>query len=699
MTQLITIFELIRVIIIFLFIFILIPQLFLRITVTTTILDRVFMGMTSASFFLAIAAHILALIKLFDIFSLLFVFFTLVVIFMKKDNEGKSLLRKIFSKRIYLVDLFDLRKEDVFKILATHDKFRTWVSSQFKIISQFPVMWAFTVFVSLASLIVRLKYSLLHAAYPHIDMYLVLKWVKAITMNNLYYNNEIYPVGMHSVYAAVVKLTFIDPYMLVRFIGPIVGTMIVLAVYNLAYKVTNNRHAALLSMSIYGLTDFGLTNLNFFPSQLFRQAAAMSQEFGMLFVLLGLGFLIEYIKEKNKNRMYFYLSCLFMSFMVHSYAAMFLVMWSVVFILIGLFYRKITFKNILSLSSIAILLILMTFVPLLIGRLSGAEFQKSSMKMITDVTGFKFSLLMIEQFLKDTFLPRDPYMYVVLIGMILIPLVIIISTKKYITLKKILFISISLSSFATFLLFNIPSLFLNMKLPELLDKGRTGPFLCLLVPILIAQLVDLISDLISGKKTEKGESPKLFIINSALTLASVAYVIVMIYLNSFPWNVFYKNIEYDAAAENYIRIKSDFYKDTRSTDWTIIGPDTQLAEVIGVGWHQDIYRFVRQSSPEQLQRADFKFPIPTHNIFVYIEKKPMFSGQTINLLDAKKDLDPEGNDPFMQYYFDGKQRAIMEAKAWALVEAYKSSHEGVSVYYEDADLLIYKIYQEKLLTS
>ena len=582
-------------------------------------------------------------------------------------------------------------------MVSVRKKFHRWFSSQLRNFLNYPILSICTVFVFLASLIVRLKYSVLHAAYPHIDMYLHLKWVKGIMSNDLFYNNEIYPKGMHSVYAAVAKLTFLDPYMLVRFIGPIIGTLIVLAVYHLAYKVTNNRYAALLSMTIYGLTDYGLTNLGFFPSQIFRQAATMSQEFGMFFVLCGLGFLIEYIKEENKSMIYFYISCLFISFVTHSYAAMFLVLWSAIIILVGLCYKKITLRNIFSLATISILVILLTFVPLLIGSLSGAEFHKSSIVMITDVSGFKFSLLNVQQYLKDILLPSDPYMYAVLVGIVLIPLIIIISTKRFTSFKKNLFIAITLSTFATFLFVNIPSLFLNMKLPLLFQRVRTGPFLCLLVPILIAQLVDLISDLISEQKLEKGESPKLFVINRVLTLTSVAYVVLMIVLNFFPWNVFYKNIEYDAAAENYLSIKSDFFKDTRSLDWTIIGPDTQLAEVMGVGWHQDIYRFVREFSPDQLKKANFKLPIPTHNIFVFIEKKPMFSGQTISVQDAAKDLDPEGQDIFMQYYMEGNQRVIMEAKAWALVEAYKSSHKGVSVYYEDADMIIYKIYQEKLL--
>lgn len=697
MTQLMTILELIRVVIIFLFIFILIPQFFLHIADTTSILDRVFMGMTSASVYLAITAHILALTKLMDVLSFILIFLILSAIFIKRDKEREFFLTRVISKRIFFFELFDLKKKDVLRRIFTQIKIRPWVTSQLKKIWQYPFLSFVTVSVFIASLIVRLKYSVLHAAYPHIDMYLHLKWIKGIMANNLFYNDEIYPKGMHSVYAAMAKLTFLDPYILVRFIGPIIGILIVLAVYNLSYKVTNNRYAALLSMTIYGMTDFGLTNLGFFPSQLFRQAATMSQELGMLFVLLGLGYLIDYFMEKNKYSIFAFYSCVFLVFIIHSYAAMYLVLWTAVFMLIVLFYRKITFKKLLLQVAILLLLIIITFVPLLIGKLIGAEYHKSSIVMITDISGLKFSLLMVGQYLKDVFIPKDPYMYSIILGLLLCPVVTIISTKRYIHLKKIFFTVISLSTFTTFLLFNLPSLFINLDLPLLFEKVRTGPFLCVLVPILIAQLVDLISDLISGEKTEKGESPKQFVINHALILASVAYVIAIVFLNFFPWNVFYKNIEYDAAAENYLRIKSDFFKETRSLDWTIIGPDTQLAEVMGYGWHQDIYRFVRNFSLEQLIKPSFKFPIPTHYIYVFIEKKPMFSGRAINSLDAENDLEPEGTDAFMQYYMDGKQRAIMEAKAWALVEAYKSSHKGVTVYYEDSDMIIYKIYQEKLI--
>lgn len=696
MAQLTSIIELFRVIVIFLSIFIFIPQLFLRLTGKTGILDRVFMGIISASFILTLITHFLVLLKLFDFFSLVLVLFILFVILIKTDKEGKSLIGGIFSQSLYYIDLVDLQNKDFYRRLLKGIKFHQWISSLLKRMMQYPILAFFTVLIFLASLIVRLKYSVFHAAYPHMDMYLVLKWVKAITMNDLFYNNEIYPKGMHSVYAAVAKLTFIDPYMLIRFIGPIIGIFIVLAIYFLAYKVTDSPYAALLAMTLYGLTD---TGMEFFPSQLFRQAGTMSQEFGMLMILCGLGFLIDTLKEKNYQRIYFYLACLFMSFLVHSYAAMFLVMWSVIFIITGLFYKKFTIRYLLSVSLFSVLIISLTFVPLLLGKVFGAEYHPSSISMITDIIGSKFSSLTIGQYIRDVFLPKDPYMYIVLSGIMLIPLFKILSTKKYGSHKRMLFLPITLATFASFLLFNISSLFLNMRVPELLDKGRTGPFLCLLIPILSAQIIDLFADLLTVKSMVEYHALNRNLINGAITFATVTYVGLILYLNFFPWNVFYKNVEYDAAAENYLRIKSNFYNNTRSLDWTIIGPDTQLAEVMGVGWHKDIYRFVREFSPEQLKQADFRFPIPTHNLFVYIEKKPMFSDQMIKLQDAEEPLEPEGNDVFMQYYMDGSQRAIMEAKAWALVEAYRSSHEGVSVYYEDSDLMIYKIYQKTLSNS
>lgn len=693
MLQINIVIELIRVVIVLFLIFVFIPQLFLGIKLRR--LDSVFISVTFTSFFMVIAAHIFALAKLMDIFAYFLIFTVFVFLFLRVDIQGKSLLGKMLPKLIYMIDLFDLKKEDLLKKISFRTKFKKTLLTQLKKIIRDPYISASTFFVFCASFIVRIKYSLLHAAYPHIDMYLHLKWIKGIMSNDLFYNNEIYPKGMHAIYATVAKLTFIDPYMLVRFMGPIVGTILVLSVYNLAYKLTDNRYTALLAMTVYGLTDFGLTNLGLFPSQMFRQSATMSQELGMLFVMLGLAFIIDYIKQKEKIYLFAFYACIFLVFMIHSYAAMYLVMWSGVFILISLIKKELTVKEVFSLATLCFLIILLTFVPLLIGRLFGADYHRSSIEMITDVSKYSVTLLMVGQFIKAVFLPKDPYMYSVILGVLLIPLVQISPTRRYIHYKKNFFISIALSSLATYLLFNIPSLLSNINIPLLFEKDRTGPFLCLLVPILVAQILDYISNLVLTLKKIKGELARVYI-NNTLTTVSLGYIVVMVLMNLFPWNVFYKNIEYDAAAENYLRIKNNFYTDTRSSDWTVIGPDTQLAQVVGLGWHKDIYRFVREFSQEQVQSPDFIFPIPTQNIFVFIEKKPLFYGEFINISEAKKDLNPEGEDIFMQYFMEGKQRAIMEAKAWALVDAYKRNHEGVSIFYEDAEMIVYKIYQDKI---
>ena len=79
-----------------------------------------------------------------------------------------------------------------------------------------------------------------------------------------------------------------------------------------------------------------------------------------------------------------------------------------------------------------------------------------------------------------------------------------------------------------------------------------------------------------------------------------------------------------------------------------------------------------------------------------MEKRPLLFGREITVEDAEKELAPltPDTDIFMQYYRDTEQRAILMAKALQWIEAYRASHDDVSIYYEDENLIIYKIYHE-----
>jgi hypothetical protein len=66
----------------------------------------------------------------------------------------------------------------------------------------------------------------------------------------------------------------------------------------------------------------------------------------------------------------------------------------------------------------------------------------------------------------------------------------------------------------------------------------------------------------------------------------------------------------------------------------------------------------------------------------------------VSLLDSNLPLSAAGPDPYTQYYRSAEQRALLMAKAWQFMQCYRQSHDGVSVYYEDENLLVYRIVHE-----
>lgn len=221
----------------------------------------------------------------------------------------------------------------------------------------------------------------------------------------------------------------------------------------------------------------------------------------------------------------------------------------------------------------------------------------------------------------------------------------------------------------------------ELNFPELSDPTRTAVFFALTLPVLYAQGFSFFE-----KFAHKHIGKSFEVIKwQAANWAALALCLGIIILYP-PGNLYRGQEEYDAAAQNYLKIKAQ----TPPLGWTIVGPPEQLYEVIGSGWHYEILTFVKNFSLDQARDPRFRIPIPTDYVFFYVEKKPLHFGREVTAADAARNLEPEGADPFMQYYKNKKQRAILEAKAIQWIDTYRQFHSGVKVFYEDSDFKIYR---------
>ena len=138
--------------------------------------------------------------------------------------------------------------------------------------------------------------------------------------------------------------------------------------------------------------------------------------------------------------------------------------------------------------------------------------------------------------------------------------------------------------------------------------------------------------------------------------------------------------QYEAAARVAHRIAREF----RTNDWIVISPGLEVAQTYGRGWHVELADFVNTHSDGQVGQPDFRFAYSAESIFVFVEKKVLDQPAFSFAHDA-------GAAPY--YYNTRLGRASLEFRAARLMTAYAAAHRNVTTYYQDENVIVYRIAQ------
>ncbi|MFN7923770.1 MAG: hypothetical protein U0Q16_26955 [Bryobacteraceae bacterium] len=136
--------------------------------------------------------------------------------------------------------------------------------------------------------------------------------------------------------------------------------------------------------------------------------------------------------------------------------------------------------------------------------------------------------------------------------------------------------------------------------------------------------------------------------------------------------------QYEEAARVAYRIAREF----RQNDWILVSPGHEVPLIFGHGWHVELSDFVTRFTPAMLERAEFRLPYEAGNVFVFVEKRPLERAAFQSAQDGRE----------ASYYYDTRMgRASLEFQAARLMAAYSRSHRDASVYYEDDDLVVFRV--------
>lgn len=638
------------------------------------LLDKFFISLIRSTFLINLIVHLLILLKLYDTISLFVTLCITLVLVLRISSkswydiiDNLNILDATESGTLLLVNLIERIKKSLKNTCQTLSVL-CW-----NIITK-PIAGLLPVIVLLYAYLIRFKNVGEHYAYVHIDMYTHLTFIKNISLNNLY-NDGIYPRGFHAIISALHQLTFLDSYWIVRFIGPLGGLLLVLSVYYFAVRMTGNRASGLIALVIYGLV-----NHPDFPSVMFRQTAALSQEFGEIFVLPGLYMLWLYIKSGKKSFLILYCQAVAITLFIHTYSSLYLLLWSAILVGVSLIFRYLKISSIFVIIRYGFIYSVVGTFPILLGVILGKEFHASSIEMIQQDWSLH-SNANYTQLFKSIIASGNRFL-----DLSSVLLILLVLSFFYIKdhLWRIQTLTIAGIATTMFLLYSAQEL----GLPQFTQKTRTGNYYAPILTVLYVFAYATIERIIGRLQLVSSALSRKII--SGVICVTICLAIIFTYPNT---ELYHGTEEYDAAAQNYLVIKRNF----TYSDWTIVGPNEQFAQALNVGWHFDLLRFLQKFTLEEALDPNFKLPIPTSHIFIYTEKIPLGYQREVNIADAALDLEPEGPDPFMQYFKNKDQRAILEAKAIHWAEAFMSSHENVDIFYEDSQLRIYHIVHKPVI--
>ncbi len=186
-------------------------------------IDKLFISIIHSTFFFIVVIHLLALVKLYETISLLAVYILtmITVTWFNSRHQSTTIGTKIL---IGSYDMFDNPGNLNRYIQNIPGKLR---NSSLKVantfLSSFRIHWfVYTcIIVTLSyAAYTRFKHSLIHLYFGASDPYVHLQMSKFLGENEIF-KDGIYPLGFASVISALHKFFIMDPYIIVRFIGPL----------------------------------------------------------------------------------------------------------------------------------------------------------------------------------------------------------------------------------------------------------------------------------------------------------------------------------------------------------------------------------------------------------------------------------------------------------------------------------------------
>jgi len=601
--------------------------------------ERIVANFIKMVFLIIVLGYLFVILKLFEMISLIVVFIILIYRRYIIDHSLKN-FGEIFS------DLYVTLYDYLDGIIHPRESFKNWranrignrrkaLKSYFSTIYR-PILTLLMLLITAYSAYIRFYDPVVNAAPAMSDAYTTLAWMKYIEARVLFHDG-IYPQGFHIVLAVIHKFSFIDQLYILKYTGPLNGVLTTLGIAFATWKMTGKKIPGAIAAIVYGILG------SYLPMEWERQASTNSQEFAFVFVLPTIYFFIRYMRLKRKADLLTAASGICVIGLVHSFPFALAGLGMVILIGTALISNiKKYWKPSWMISVVGMISVLVALLPYLVGIIAGIKAHSSTEDYLySKATETTFPKLYIVDKVSLVF-----------IGIIFIYL--LFNRKKNVNSlvqSYVLFFSLSV-----FIMYH----FLGTLIESQLLLSRSGTLWALIIPLCIGMGWSVVTDIVPFiNKYRFIELTSSFII-----LAAILY-----YLS--PKVIIPYKMEWNSGIEQYLRI----IKMYRPQTWTFVSEQEGYSLALANGYHEYVSDLLNDFDPQSLDLYQWRGI--ARNIFIYYQK---------NIFEVNKENGVYSISE--KFYIKRRAEKVLLGK-W--IQSYQSTHDNISVFFEDENLIVYYI--------
>lgn len=536
-------------------------------------------------------------------------------------------------------------------------------------------------FVLLAILAVsawlRFQRALVHPELVPQDSYLALYWTKSITDGNLLVEG-VYPQGGYLWTSLLDHFYLFDTYSFIRFVGPLMNVVELIALYWATSRATRNRAAGLAATAVFGL--FAGHPMMFVDWS--RQIGSMTQEFATAFAVVGLVYGAYYMAHRRRHDLWLAGAAIFVALTTHTVTLIPLALGFAVILLVGLATASWTRQTLRRMVVVGIAAAALGHIFIPLGLLRGRGFALSYFQYNpTNYQGFG-NVAQLDSATTPgevgAALSSNAFFQLGLVGALLAIGVgaalalrrnangAVLAGMGGAALVMMLFYDLVAVRFG--LLFRVRVGYVVGELQTLAMGLGLGA-----LAIGAAQLVN-VSDPLWDRYRSQHRGAR-----AGLELATLLLSGILV-LALWPAQSAVARVAGPSGYPQATEVALDIIRNEDRLTYTFVGASEQFQEVAFNGFHVEAWVFAKDIEFSDARDPSYEIPIPTNTVYIFAEKDA-FAGPQAQFWFG----------PTEEYYRTEQKRERIMQRIVEWSETYRRHHDDMDVVYDDEQLRVYEV--------